>query len=614
MKSLFVFLISTAGLLAQSPLIPIPKEYSFGKERYWFPSSPVVALEPYSENLQASVEAVLSAISGCQPNIKKHPAGPYSVLIKIDDLSSDKEAYQLTVGTHGIVIQATSEAMAFCALNTLAQLLPTSIPSEGVFIQTCYISDEPRFAWRGLMLDVARHFFTKQEVMAYIDQMSKYKFNLLHLHLTDDNGWRLEIKSFPKLTSIGAWRAERSGLFGDREPVKPNESATYGGFYTQDDIREILAYAAVRHVNILPEIEMPGHAMAAIAAYPELSCTHEKVYVNPGTNFAEWYGNGKFKMLVDNTFNPADEKVYDFIDKVLTEVAALFPFPYIHIGGDECYHGYWEQNSSVKKLMQKEKLKDVLEVQSYFIKRVSKIVQTKGKKLIGWDEILYGGLAEGAAVMSWRSFQGGIDAARLGHQVVMSPAQYTYIDYMQGDRAVEVPVYASLSLKKTYEFDPIPTGVDPKYILGGQANLWTEKIPTYRYAQYMTYPRALAISESVWSPVENKNWEDFMRRVEAHFVRFDETGQNISRSVYNTIANAKIENNKLKVTLKCEVPDHEIYYTLDHTFPDAWSPKYSESITIPSGDVVLRFVTYRNGKQLGQIISIPRTELERRAR
>lgn len=614
MKTIFFWLVSIFTLTAQHQIIPTPKHFESFPGQYFFPAKPVIRLEPYSESLYRSVMAVFAGLSGCQPWIDEESDYPVNLLIKTDMQTLSKDAYELSIGSRGITILASTEAAAFYALNTLLQLLPAKLNPEGAMLQSVEILDEPRFQWRGLMLDVSRHFFTKQEVMAYIDLMSKYKFNLLHLHLTDDNGWRLEIKSLPKLTSVGAWRAERHGLFGDRALVKPGEPATYGGFYTHEDIREIIAYAAVRHVDILPEIEMPGHAMAAIAAYPELSCTHEKVYVNPGTNFSEWYGNGKFKMLVDNTFNPADEKVYEFVDKVLTEVAALFPFPYIHIGGDECYHGYWEKNAAVKKLMQKEQLKDVLEVQSYFIKRVNKIVQSKGKKLIGWDEILYGGLAEGAAVMSWRSMQGGIEAAKLGHPVVMSPAQFTYIDYMQGDRAAEVPVYASLSLKKSYEFEPVPAGIDAQLILGGQANLWTEKIPTYRYAQYMTYPRAFAIAESLWSPAEHKNWNNFVQRLEKHFIRFDETGQNISKSVYNASAAAKQENGKLWVTLTCEVPGTTTYYTIDHTFPDAWSPAYREPISIPEGDVLLRFITYRDGKPLGQTISIPRSELVRRSK
>src|SRR5690606_11119438 len=362
------------------------------------------------------------------------------------DAELGDEGYTLTVDQNQVTLAANRPAGLFNALQTLRQLIPAGKGSGTAEIPGCTIRDYPRFKWRGLMLDVSRHFFTKEEVKQFIDVMAQYKFNTFHWHLTDDNGWRIEIKSLPKLTEVGAWRVERHGPFNSRPDPKPGEPATYGGFYTHEDIREVVQYAAERNITIVPEVDVPGHSMAALAAYPELSTRKEPKFVNPGTAFAEWYGDGKFKMLVENTLNPADEKVYDFLEKVFSEVASLFPGPFIHVGGDEAYHGFWEEDPSCQALMKKHKLKDGHELQSYFMKRVAKIIQKQGKKMIGWDEILEGGLPKGTAVMSWRGMEGGIAAAKLGHEVVMSPTTYAYIDYTQGDHSLEIPIYADLSL------------------------------------------------------------------------------------------------------------------------------------------------------------------------
>lgn len=442
--------------------------------------------------------------------------------------------------------------------------------------------------------------------------MSKYKFNVLHWHLSDDNGWRIEIKSLPKLTEIGAWRVERFGTFGNREAPSEGEATTYGGFYTQEEIKDILQYAAERQITVVPEIDIPGHSMALLAAYPELSTLKEPKMVNPGSNFADWHGDGTFTMKIENSLNPSDEKVYTILDTIFGEVAALFPGQYIHIGGDECYHGFWEKDPNCIALMQKENLKDAKELQSYFIKKVVNIITSKGKKAIGWDEILYGGLADGAAIMSWRGTKGGIEASKAGHEVVMSPNSFAYLDYTQGDPSVEVPVYAKLSLKKSYEFEPAPEGVDPKYILGGQGNLWTEKIPTIEHAFYMTYPRALAIIESVWSPSENKEWNNFSTRLETHFNRFETAGKLISKAVYDPIVSVKKQDGKMMCTLSNDLSNVDIYYTIDGTFPAQYSTKYTQPFEIPKGDITFRAVSYRNGKSIGRTLTISKEMLEKR--
>tara|TARA_R110000868_G_scaffold135854_1_gene348488 strand:+ start:637 stop:1599 length:963 start_codon:yes stop_codon:yes gene_type:complete len=319
-------------------------------------------------------------------------------------------------------------------------------------------------------------------------------------------------------------------------------------------------------------------------------------------------------MLIENTLNPADEKVYEFVDKVFSEIALLFPGQFIHMGGDEAYHGYWEQDSTVQSFMKQNNLKDSHELQSYYVKRVGNIINSKGKKLIGWDEILEGGLAEGATVMSWRGMNGGIKAAKMGHEVVMSPTTYAYLDYTQGDYSVENPVYADLSLEKSYSFEPIPDGVDPKYILGGQGNLWTEKVPTMQFAFYMTYPRAFALSEALWSPKQNKNWDDFILRVENQFKLFDLENINISKAVYEPIVYAYTINGQLFCLLKNSIPNSDIYFTIDNTYPVNFGLKYKEPIFIPNGDFSLRTQTFINGKPIGRTLIISREELEKRAK
>ncbi|MCK4561630.1 MAG: family 20 glycosylhydrolase, partial [Flavobacteriaceae bacterium] len=526
-----------------------------------------------------------------------------------------KEGYILEVNENTIELSANNAAGIFNGFQTLKQLFPPNSNSNSIEIIGCKIKDYPRFGWRGLMLDVSRHFFTVEEVKAYIDQMSQYKFNVFHWHLTDDEGWRIEIKSLPKLTEIGAWRVERHGKFGDgRSYPLEGEKATYGGFYTQEQIKDIISYANDRNITIVPEIDFPGHSMAALAAYPELSTKKEAKFVNPGAKFAEWYGDGKFEMLIENTINPADEKVYEFIDKVFTEVAQLFPGQYIHMGGDEAYHGYWEADPAVQKFMKKNKIKNSHEMQSYFVKRVEKIISSKGKKMIGWDEILEGGLADGAAVMSWRGMKGGIEAAKMGHKVVMTPTTYAYLDYTQGDRSVENSIYSSLSLEKSYSFEPIPEEVDPKFILGGQGNLWTEAVPNLPYAFYMTYPRAFALIETLWSPKEKKNWDSFINRTEIHFSRFDATKTNISKTVFEPIVTVSKDGDKLICTLKNSIPNSEIYYTVDNTYPMQFGKKYTGPFEIPKGKIRLHTQTFRNGKALGRELLINRVELEKRVK
>jgi hexosaminidase len=544
------------------------------------------------------------------------------IIAKKVDTVIGKEGYYLSVKPKGITITANETAGLYYGVQTLLQLLPKEIEGKAVAkdvkwtVPVVNITDYPRFEWRGLMFDVARHFFTKKEVMSYIDNMARYKLNLLHLHLTDDEGWRIEIKSLPKLTTVGAYNVKREGEFGNFIPPTADEPRNYGGFYTQDDIRELVKYAQDRFVNIMPEIDVPGHSLAAVVSYPQLSATAgaDKYVVRSGERIMDWSLPGH-PALVDNTLNPAGEYTYQFLDNVIGEVAQLFPFAYIHMGGDECAKNFWEQSAEVKALMAKENLKTMEEVQSYFEKRVEKIVESKGKKFMGWDEILEGGIGPNAALMSWRGVKGGIEATQQNHDVVMSPTTFTYLDYMQSDRVMEPHVYATLRLSKTYEFEPVPEGAVAKYIKGGQANLWTEQVYNIRQAEYMTWPRGFALAESVWSPKEKKNFNTFFAKVEKHFERFNEAGIKYAPSVYDPIFTVtRTADKRLNVDLSTEVQGLDIYYSFDNSYPDNYYPKYTGILTVPIDATQLRVITYRGNKPVGRMVTMPIEELNKRAK
>lgn len=610
--------------IAQQPavqIIPKPAEVVYGKGVFTLSQSATIV---YNQTAAKSVAEMLaqklSTPTGFALKATNGKTGAIQVLLNEQPQEQlGAEGYLLEATPKGVVLRANTNAGLFYGMYTLLQLFPADIesakPVQATWsVPVVRILDYPRFAWRGIMLDVSRHFFSKEDVKTFIDQIARLKYNTFHWHLTDDNGWRVEIKSLPKLTEVGAWRVERAGHFGDRAKPMPNEPATYGGFYTHDDIREVIQFAKERNVTIVPEIDVPGHSMAAIAAYPELSCAKDpSVRVDPGTPFSEWYGNGTFKMLVDNTLNPSDEKVYEFLDKVFTELAALFPAPYIHVGGDECYKGFWAADPGCQALMKKLNIRHVEDLQGYFMNRVEKILEAKGKKLLGWDEILEGGISPGATVMSWRGVKGGIEAAHLGHDVVMTPTTFAYLDYNQGEQTVDPPIYAGLRVSKSYSFEPVPDGVDAKHILGGQGNVWTEQIPNLRYLQYMTFPRAWALSEVYWSPKSAKNWDDFAQRMETHFRRSDIAGINVSRAVYDAIVRTRKQDGKLILELGTELSDLSIYYTIDDTMPDTFSTKYTGPVTLPEGPITLRVRTYRNGQSIGNLITLKRADLERRA-
>jgi len=622
--SVLLFLCIVLISNAQINIIPAPSSVKQGTSNFIVGPSTVLQFSSNDADVKriaGNLNAAFKRAGGFELKAGTSSSNVIQLVLS-SNASLGNEGYQLSVTGTAVKITANKPAGLFYGMQSLLQLFPPDIESKSVVkniqwkLPVVEIQDQPRFGWRGTMLDVSRHFFTKEEVKSFLDDMAKYKYNTLHFHLTDDQGWRIEIKSLPKLTQVGAWNVKKTGRFNYFTPPADDEPRYYGGFYTQEDLKELIKYAKERFIEILPEIDIPGHSLAAVASYPELSCTPGNYKVNSGEPFMDWHNDGTFTARVDNTLCPANEKVYEFLDKVFTEVAAIFPHPYIHMGGDECAKNFWEISPQIKALMQREKLKDMHEVQSYFVGRVSKIVNAKGKKLIGWDEILEGGLVKDAAVMSWRGMKGGIEAAKLGHEVVMTPTTFVYVDYMQGDAAVEPPVYATLRLKKSYEFEPLPDGVDPTLIKGGQANMWSEQIFNTRHLDYMMWPRGFAIAEALWSPKSVRDWKTFVPRVENHFARFNAADKKYAPSIYDpAIKVSKDAKGNLLVDFETEIGGLEVHYSFDNSFPDQHYPHYSgKPVQVPVDAAPMKVITSRNGKLIGRMMTIGVEELGRRVK
>ncbi|MEP7254047.1 MAG: family 20 glycosylhydrolase, partial [Ginsengibacter sp.] len=598
-----------------SAIIPKPLAMQLHDGHFVLNNSTTVSTTSSDDDVKQSIQWFINKIAtstGYNLSTKKLTANAINLLLnKKADTSLHDEGYTLNVTPSMVTITANKPAGLFYGLQTVLQLLPPSIESvteiqNAKWTMPCVdIKDVPRFGWRGLMLDVSRHFFTKNEVEEYIDQMARYKYNTLHLHLADDQGWRIEIKSLPELTSVGAWRVKRTGRWGTFMPALAGEPTTDGGFYTQEDMKEIIKYAQDRFITILPEIDVPAHSLALIASYPNLSCTQLPYSVNAG---------GKGYERNDNVLCIGNDSTFTMLDKIFKEIAALFPNSYIHIGGDEAYKGFWDACPKCQKRMADEHLKNVDELQSYFVKRVEKIIESKNKKLIGWDEILEGGLAPNATVMSWRGMSGGVAAARMNHQVVMTPWDYCYLDLYQGEPTGEPPTYGLCRLSDSYNYEPVPDSIDEKYILGGQGNLWSESIPTFRHAEYMTWPRGIALAEVYWSSKANKNWTNFITRLEKQFPRLDAANVKYSTSMYNVVFQpARIKNSDFGVTLTTEVHGLDIYYTFDNTNPDQFSPKFDgKPIKFPVGSTYLNAITYRDGNPIGEQINIAKDILAQR--
>ncbi|MEO9022135.1 MAG: family 20 glycosylhydrolase [Ginsengibacter sp.] len=504
------------------------------------------------------------------------------------------EGYLLNVSPTSIKIIANTKTGIVYGMQSLFQTLPQIRTNAVLEVPCMKILDYPRFKWRGMHLDVCRHFFGPDLVKEYIDLLSAYKFNTFHWHLTDDQGWRIEIKKYPKLTSVGAWRADRTGLsWGECQPTQPGEESTYGGYYTQQQIRDIVAYAKERNITIVPEIEMPGHSAAAIASYPWLSTTQKPQSTITGGIYPRDY---------QSVYDVSNDSVFTFLENVLTEVMQLFPSKYIHVGGDEVDKSPWKNDPRCQALMKKLGYTSEDQLQSYFIERIEKFLIAHHRKLIGWDEILEGGLAPEATVMSWRGESGGIKAAKMKHDVVMTPGTPLYFDHYQAGPAGEPEAIGGFnSLKMVYDYNPIPKeldSTDAQYVLGAQANLWTEFIPTVRQVEYMVLPRMLALSEAVWSPKENKNYDDFYHRLQNQFKAFGEKGLNYCPGNFTVAIKPISQDGKLFVTLSSEIPDATIYYTTDGSDPNTGSIKYESPVSIDSS-VTIKAVIVQDKRVMG---------------
>ena len=517
------------------------------------------------------------------------------------------EEYRLSVTSSAVTIEAGGAGGIFYALQTVLQLLPARVFSEQkvndlILEMPCaVIEDKPAYRWRGFMLDVSRHFFPKEFVFKVLDYLALHKMNRLHLHLTDDQGWRIEIKKYPKLTEIGAWRPDVPWISTDAEKksVKKNKKL-YGGYYTQDDIREIVAYASKRFIVVVPEIEMPGHSISSFAAYPQLSCTGEHYDVPTG-------GIGRQNR---KTYCAGNEEVFTFLENVLTEVIDLFPGEYIHLGGDEVNISSWEKCPKCQRRVKEEGLAGTKELQHYFMNRMASFVVSKGRKVIGWEEIMHGGFPPETAIMAWLDDKSAYTAARAGHDAVFTPSSYFYLNKYQGDPNYEPPAYPRfIPLKKVYSFNPdirdSLSAQEAEHIFGIEACLWSEYIPTTSNAEYMMFPRLAAVADIAWGGANLKGWEDFSLRLEKETKRYDALAINYSKSFYNVTAFYKVDKktHSLIVSLENEAENAEIRFTRDGTEPDINSELYTKPFPIDT-ITVLRAATFRNKIRISRITEI----------
>ncbi|MDO3627763.1 glycoside hydrolase family 20 protein [Mucilaginibacter sp. BT774] len=530
----------------------------------------------------------LHLITNLSPSIS-HKASSNFIRLAIDSNSIPySEGYLFVVDEKHVSITGHDAAGVFYGLQSLIQLAGRTINHA---VPGCIIEDHPRFAYRGMHLDVSRHFFTADQIKKWIDVLALYKINTFHWHLTDDQGWRIEIKRYPRLQSVAAYRNET--LVGHKKDL-PHifDGQRYGGYYTQDEVRQVVKYAAERHITIIPEIEMPGHAMAALTAYPNLGCTGGP------------YQTATYWGVFSDVYCAGNNATFVFLQDVLDEVLNLFPSKYIHIGGDECPKQRWHTCPKCQKRMADENLKDESELQSYFIKRIERYLNSKGRQIIGWDEILEGGLSPGATVMSWTGEKGGIAAAKQQHQVVMTPEKYVYLDYYQSlypDEQLAAGGY--LPLKKIYSYEPIPSVLDStqsKYILGVQANVWSEYLDSKQKAEYMMFPRMLALAETAWSSKENRDYIDFLSRLRQQYPLFKKLGihaANVFDEITYTIG--KNPNGKTLINLDSTLPHGVIHYTTNGTAPGLYTPVYHDALVIDKGEIV-KAAVFKNDQQQGR--------------
>lgn len=594
---LFVILLSTS-LFAQNKHAVIPTPYSVVKQDGTFTLDEGIKYvqlmddEGLSRMIRNSIYTVVSN--------KFSAKGEKIFLVGINPQTvKEQDGYKLNISENAIKLTGNNKNGILNGFQTFLQLLPAIRTNEVIKIPCMEIYDYPKFSWRGLHLDVSRHFFSPEAIKQYIDLMAMYKLNVFHWHLTDDQGWRIEIKKYPRLTDVGAWRVDRlSKTWSNRAPANSGEQATYGGYYTQEQIKDIVTYATQRGITIVPEIDVPGHSSAAIAAFPSLSCIQQPQTVITG---------GQYPKEFQTSLCVGNDSVLRFVENVFAEVMSLFPSKYIHIGGDEVDKSFWYKCPKCQNRMKQENLKSLEELQSYFINRVEKFVNSKGRQIIGWDEILEGGLAPQAAVMSWRGEAGGIAAAKMKHKVVMTPGSPLYFDHYQAGPEGEPLAFGGFnSLQKVYEYNPIPKELseqEGKYVLGAQANVWTEFISSVSHLQYMILPRIAALAETVWTPIEKKSFIDFSKRINKHFRMYDQKGWSYSKGNFTVNIVPKIINGKLGIILSNEIPNSEIRYTTDGTYPALNSSKFEQPIEINNSTTV-KAITVQDGKVMNLIPAI----------
>ena len=580
-SSFVLFILLLAPYYVSANITPKPTSSQYGEDHFHLMHNTQISYNHQdAKQVALQLAEFLRPPTGYElPVLHAKNTMKNTIAFNITDSVVAKEGYQLIVRSGFIEIKASTAKGLFWAMQSLRQLLPIEIESRmpinqrSWLITSAEILDEPRFTYRGMHLDVSRHFFDVSFVKQYIDWLAMHKFNVFQWHLTDDQGWRIAIDAYPKLTEIGATRPHTVvGHTYDYKPLFDNQSVS--GFYTKAQIKEVVEYAKARHIEVIPEIDIPGHSTALLAAYPELSCHQQAVDVQ-----------AQFGIFED-VLCPRED-VFEFLSVVYKEVAALFPSKYIHIGGDEVIKKQWLESPIVKKLMQQHDLTTPEQVQSYFIKRVAKIVQDLDKTVIGWDEILEGGVADDAVIMSWRGTEGGVQAAKMEHQVIMSPYQYIYFDAYQSRNLDEPKAIHGLSrLKNVYQYDPEPshlTSQQREYIIGAQGALWTEYIKTPRHAEYMLFPRLSALSETLWSNKEGKSWHDYSQnRLPSLLKRYQKMHINTAKSSYKPIISSTVQDNKLLVTITTDIEGTAIYYTLDGSEPTLASNKYQAPITIKS--------------------------------
>ncbi len=518
------------------------------------------------------------------------------ISLEIDKNLADigEEGYHLEITDTKILISALTEKGIFYGLQSLVQLIHVKSEKKNkIEIPQCVIKDKPSFKWRGMHLDVSRHFMPISFVKKFIDLLAMHKMNAFHWHLTDDQGWRVEIKKYPKLTEIGAWRVDRRNeSWWLQRPIQHGEKSTYGGFYTQGELRDIVAYAAKRAVTIIPEIEMPTHSVAAIASYPELSCNSKQYKVKTGGNWPN-----------SNILCAGNEKTFEFLENVLNEVLDIFPSKYIHIGGDEAYKISWESCPKCQARIKSEKLKNEKELQSYFIKRIEKFLISKNRKIVGWDEILEGGLAPDATVMSWRGIAGGIESAKQGHDVIMSPNNQLYFDMEQAEVGEPVNINNLVSLEKVYHYNPIPTELnkdEQKYVIGAEGCLWTEYMHDENQVEYQAFPRECALSEILWTERSKQNYDEFLERLSTHFFRLDKMDVNYRHPKIQGFEKENVFIDKAKVRLSTLRKGAKICYTLDGSEPTIKSHLYTNPIIIKD-ESLLTAQAFIDGEKVGSM-------------